>query len=374
MSQMPTLALGLFVAAISLPAAAQEGSALSPRVVNEAAVPAVMARAVDDFIIPGYRNLSDKTAALTKASSALCQAPSPASQDVTRAAFSELVRAWSTIEIIRLGPALEQNRFERFLFYPDRKSTGLKQVQAIVAKNDETATDAASLKGKSVAAQGLGALEYVLYGNGSETLSSKKGEFRCRYGVAISQNLDAIANEFLAEWQKPDGIQAAWKKPGPGNPEFRDNKEAATELLGIFVHGVEMVKDQRLKPFYAGTVDGVADKGHPKSAIYWRSENTMPSIAANFAGLKTLFDVADMQSLLPEDSRSVAGSADFVFKSVIGISQNIDGPIADAIADDKSRGKLDFLTLNTTDLLGRLNKDFGGAIGLGAGFSFADGD
>lgn len=374
MPHMPSLALGLCLATIALPAFAQEGSALSPRVVNEAAVPQVMAKAVDDFIIPGYRNLSNKTAALATATAALCQAPSPASQDKTKAAFSDLVQAWSTIEIIRLGPALAQNRFERFLFYPDRKSTGLKQVQAILAKSDETATSAATLKGKSVAAQGLGALEYVLYGNGSETLVGKTGDFRCRYGVAISQNLDSIANEFLAEWQKPDGIQAAWKNPGPGNPEFRDSKEAATELLGIFVHGVEMVKDQRLKPFYAGTVDGVEDKGHPKSAIYWRSENTMPSIAANFAGLKTLFDVADMQSLLPEDSRSVAGSADFVFKSVIGISQNIDGPIADAIADDKSRGKLDFLTLNTVDLLGRLNKDFGGAIGLGAGFSFADGD
>ncbi|MBP1871177.1 putative lipoprotein [Ensifer adhaerens] len=374
MSPMPSLAFGLALTALSLPAMAQEGSALSPRVVNEAAVPAVMAKAVDDFIIPGYRNLSDKTAALTKASAALCETPSAASREKAKAAFSELVEAWSTVEIIRLGPALEQNRFERFLFYPDRKSTGLKQVQAILAKKDETATDVASLKGKSVAAQGLGALEYVLYGNGSEVLASKEGDFRCRYGVAIAQNLNMIANEFLAEWQKPDGIQAAWKKPGPGNPEFRDSKEAATELLGIFVHGVEMVKDQRLKPFYAGTVDGASDKGHPKSAIYWRSQNTMPSIAANFAGLKTLFDVADMESLLPEDSRSVAGSADFVFKSVIGISQTIDGPIADAIADDKSRAKLDFLTLNTADLLGRLNRDFGGAIGLGAGFSFADGD
>ncbi|OCP34638.1 imelysin family protein [Ensifer sp. LC163] len=374
MPHMPTLALGLFLAAIAPPAMAQEGSPLSPRIVNEAAVPAVMAKAVDDFIIPGYRNLSDKTALLTKASAALCETPSAASQDNARTAFSELVRAWSTVEIIRLGPALEQNRFERFLFYPDRKSTGLKQVQAILAKGDETAIDVASLKGKSVAAQGLGALEYVLYGNGSEALASKEGDFRCRYGVAISQNLDTIANEFLAEWQKPDGIQSAWKKPGPGNPQFRDSKEAATELLGIFVHGVEMVKDQRLKPFYAGTVDGRQDKGHPKLAIYWRSENTMPSIAANFRGLQTLFKVADMESLLPEDSRSVAGSADFVFKSVIAISQNIDGPIGEAIADDKSRAKLDFLTLNTADLLDRLNKDFGGAIGLGAGFSFADGD
>ena len=249
-----TLAFALTLTAV-FPAVAQEGSALSPRVVNEAAVPAVMAKAVDDFIIPGYRNLTEKTAAATKATAKLCAAPSQATADGARTAFSEVVGAWSAIEVVRLGPALEQNRFERFLFYPDRKSTGLKQVQAIVSKKDESAADEARLKGKSVAAQGLGALEYVLYGTGAETLLNKDGDFRCRYGLAITKNLDTIANEFLAAWQKPDGIQAAWKDPGPDNPEFRNNREAATELLGILVHGVETVKDQRLKPFYEGKDD-----------------------------------------------------------------------------------------------------------------------
>lgn len=364
-----TLAFSLALTT-ALPAMAQEGSALSPRVVNEAAVPAVMAKAVDDFIIPGYRNLSEKTAAARQATAKLCEAPSQPALKNAQSAFSDLVGAWSAIEVVRLGPALEQNRFERFLFYPDRKSTGLKQVQAILSKADESATDEAKLKGKSVAAQGLGALEYVLYGTGAEVLSGKDGDFRCRYGLAITGNLDDIANEFLAAWQKPDGIQAAWKNPGPDNPEFRDNREAATELLGILVHGVETVKDQRLKPFY----EGKDDKGHPKLAIYWRSGNTMASIAGNVRGLKTLFDVADMQSLLPEDSRSVAGSADFVFKSVISMAGNIDGPIDTALTDDDKRAKLAFLSLNTNDLLNRLNRDFGGAIGLGASFSFADGD
>ncbi|NRQ13240.1 imelysin family protein [Ensifer sesbaniae] len=371
MSATHTLTLALSLAlTTALPAMAQEGSALSPRVVNEAAVPTVMAKAVDAFIIPAYRNLTEKTAAARQATAKLCEAPSQAALKSAQGAFSDLVGAWSAIEVVRLGPALEQNRFERFLFYPDRKSTGLKQVQAILSKEDEGATDEARLKGKSVAAQGLGALEYVLYGTGAEALSSEEGNFRCRYGLAITGNLDTIADELLAAWQKPDGIQAAWKHPGPDNPEFRDSREAATELLGILVHGVETVKDQRLKPFY----EGKDDKGHPKLAIYWRSGNTMASIAGNVRGLKTLFDVADMQSLLPEDSRSVAGSADFVFKSVIGMAGNIDGPIDAALADDDKRAKLAFLSLNINDLLDRLNKDFGGAIGLGAGFSFADGD
>ncbi|MCA1438768.1 hypothetical protein I6F07_00785 [Ensifer sp. IC4062] len=373
----PSLPLVLaitLVAAIATPTAAQEGEALSPRVVDEAAVPGVMAKAVDGFIIPGYRRLAEATVELAETSAALCEAPSAAALEASRSAFSGVVQRWSAIEIIRLGPALEQNRFERFLFYPDRKSTGLKQVQAILAKEDESATQVESLKKKSVAVQGLGALEYVLYGTGAETLAGKDGAFRCRYGVAISENLRAIAREILAEWERPDGIQAAWKKPGPDNPLFRDNKEAATELLGVLVHSIEMVKDQRLRPFYAGAADGKSDKGRPRLAIYWRSVNTMPSISANLRALHLLFNTAGMESLLPADSRSIAGSINFLFKVLIRAADGIEGPIDAALVDENRRTTLDFITLNTADLLDRFNREFGGAIGLGAGFSFADGD
>ncbi len=225
-----------------------------------------------------------------------------------------------------------------------------------------------------MAVQGLGALELVLYGNGAEILSSGSGGFRCRYGLAVSQNLRNIAGEFLAEWEKPDGIQAAWKKPGTSNPLFRDNKEAATELLGVLVHSVEMVKDQRLRPFYAGTIDGKPDKGRPKLAIYWRSVNTMPAISANFSALQRLFDTAGMEELLPADSRSIAGSIDFLFKALIAAADRMEGPVDAALADERQRATLDFIALNTADLLDRLNRQFGASIGLGAGFSFADGD
>ncbi|MCG5482566.1 MAG: hypothetical protein KK482_02475 [Sinorhizobium meliloti] len=369
-----SLPLALSLIFLAAPAAAQEGGALSPRVVEEAAVPRVMAQAVDGFIIPGYRDLAEATNALSEASAGLCKSPSETTLEAARSAFSSVVERWSAIEIIRLGPALEQNRFERFLFYPDRKSTGLKQVQAILAKKDESATSPETLKGKSVAVQGLGALEFVLYGTGAEVLSGKEGDFRCRYGLAVSQNLRSIAGELLAAWEKPDGIQAAWKEPGPGNPLFRDNREAATELLGVLVHSVEMIKDQRLRPFYAGTVHGTPDRGRPKLAIYWRSANTMPAISANLGGLQRLFDTAGMESLLPADSRSIAGSIDFLFKALIAATDGIEGPIEDALADEKQRAKLDFIALNTADLLDRLNREFGGSIGLGAGFSSADGD
>src|SRR5690606_25449867 len=102
---------------------------------------------------------------------ALCRDPSQDNLDAARAGFAALVGAWSQAEIIQFGPITEDNRSERILFWPDRKSIGLKQVQAAIADHDESATDPDRISGKSVAMQGLGALDFILFGTGSDDLA-----------------------------------------------------------------------------------------------------------------------------------------------------------------------------------------------------------
>ncbi len=369
------LLLGLSLFFLPLSAMAEDEEAAAPRAgLRVDAVPGVMQKAVDDFIRPGYRDLLEGTETLAEAAHTLCEKPSGETLGDVQMSFDEVVQQWSTIEIVRVGPVIEGNRFERFLFFPDRKSTGLKQVQRILATNDETATTAESLKGKSVAAQGLGALEYVLYGTGAEVLPTEKNGFRCRYGAAIADNLKAVAGELHAEWEKPDGIQSAWKNPGPDNPVYRDGKEAATELLGILVHGVESIRDQRLRPFYAGIIKGEPDKGHPKMAIYWRSGNTMPALSANFSALQALFNASGMDALLPDGNRDMISAINYLLQANVDDLDEIDLPLEEAIANDEQRGRLNRILQNTNNVLQRLNLDFGAAIGLSSGFSFADGD
>lgn len=354
---------------LAFSAAAQDAT-LSPPALHLDAVPAVLEKAVDGFIRPGYQRFHRSTTVLKTTISALCAAPSPEATEAAEAAFRDTVAAWSNIEVVRVGPVIEGNRFERILFYPDRKSTGLKQVQAAIAAKDESATTVDSLKDKSVAMQGLGALEFVLYGSGSETLRQEKDSHRCRYGAAIAGNLERLAEELTAEWDRPGGIQDAWKHPGPDNPEFRDGREAITALLGILVHGAEAVRDQRVETFYKGEEKNT----FPRQAIYWRSGLTFASVADNLEGLRALMHQSDMVSLLNDDVRSVVSSIDFVAKSLIRVARNVSPNVELAVTDAKERSKLDFLLLNGKDLIMRLNDGYGGAIGLGAGFSFSDGD
>lgn len=354
---------------ISSGAMAQESNA-GPAVLNTALVPSVMTRAVDDFIRPGYHRFHATAARLNANMEALCATPSAASVDAVRGAFNDTIDAWSRIEIVRVGPVIEDNRFERVLFFPDRKSTGLKQVQAALAKPDDSVTQMATLKDKSVAMQGLGALEFVLFGTGHEVLSSDQGGYRCRYGAAIAANLERLGGELSAAWDAPDGVQAAWEKPGADNPLFRDEKEAANALLGILVHAAETIRDQRLESFYKGD----AKKALPRQAIYWRSGNTFRSIAGNIEGVRDLMKASGMVDLLVEDSRSTVSSIDFVARSLVRVVNDIQPNVEEALADPAETAKLDFLLLNSRDLILRLNNDLGGGIGLAAGFSFSDGD
>ena len=367
---MKPFVIGFFaVLSLSATAIAQEAETSAATLKIEA-IPAVMEKAVDNFIRPGYHRFRDQSAALETDMHALCAEPSAGAFDAARAGFDRTVAAWSTIEIVRVGPVIEANRFERILFYPDRKSTGLKQVQALLAKPDESAASVATLKDKSVAMQGLGALEFVLFGTGSEALLNDRQNFRCRYGAAIAGNMVRLGNELADEWDKDGGIRDAWKHPGPDNPVFRDGREAITALLGILVHGAETIRDQRIETFYKGEETNT----FPRQAIYWRSRNTWHSVEANIEALRALMRESGMADLLDGDSRSIVSSIDFVARSLVRVANDVDPDVEAAVADPIERAKLDFLLLNSKDLILRLNNDYGGAIGLAAGFSFSDGD
>ncbi|MCP8897217.1 hypothetical protein KYK29_20005 [Shinella daejeonensis] len=354
---------------LTAPAAvAQEGSAPVPPQLTTDDVAPIMTRAVDAVIRPGYQAFRRSAGALAERTAEFCDTPSTETRTAVDAAFRQAIADWSRIEIVRTGSVLEKNRFERVLFYPDRKGTGLKQVQAVLQRNDEADASPAAMPGKSVAVQGLGALEYVLYGTGADALLAQPGSFRCRYGAAVAANIEATAAEIAAAWDAPE-LRQAWIRPGPDNPVFRTGKEAMTELLGILVHGAETVRDQRIETFYRN-----GETPRPKSAIYWRSGNTWASIDANIEGLRTLFDKAGMASFVDPGFASIAGDIDFVTKSLRRVLPTLDPDIARAVSDPDQRQKIDFLLVNSRDLITRLDGEYGGAIGLNAGFSFADGD
>ncbi len=345
----------LIVATLALPAHAEN---------------ATIRRVVDNFVIPAYADAHEAAATVRNDLERLCADPSAAGFASARADFVALVANWSRIEAVRFGPVTEQNRLERILFWPDRKSIGLKQVQAAIATKDPTASDPATLAQKSVAMQGLGALEFVLFGAGSETLDADGYPYRCVYGRAIATNLERMLAEIQTGWADPAGIAARWASPGPDNPLFRDDAEAMTELLDVLVHGTELVRDVRIGGFFGET----PDDDRPKQALFWRAQATTVSIDANLAGLRALFDAADFTPLLPDDQSWLPGSIDFEFSNAAAALAGLDGPVDALLADPVRRDKLAYARLVTSSLSELLGDRLAPALGLTSGFSSLDGD
>ncbi|MDQ6435699.1 imelysin family protein [Mesorhizobium sp. LHD-90] len=330
---------------------------------------ATIEKAIDGFVRPAYADLHTAAAKETGDMQALCAEPSPENLAAVQKNFVALVSAWSQVEIIRFGPVTEENRQDRILFWPDRKSIGLKQVQAALADKDPTASDPARLAGKSVAMQGLGALEFVLFGTGSETLKAPGDPYRCSYGLAIAQNLEEMAKTISEAWQDPSGIARTWANPGPDNALYRTDDEALTELFDVFVHGLEMVRDVRLNGFLGQT----PDDDRPKQAIFWRSGATVISLGENLAGMKALFEASGLADLLPSDSGWIADSIGFEFNTAQTMIGHEPVPITEILASDH-RGGLPAFRLITSHLSELFGVNLSAALGLSAGFSSLDGD
>ncbi len=330
----------------------------------------VIAGAVSGFVTPAYGAFQSASVELRGDMNALCAEPSPDKLAAAQSTFVGVVTAWSEAEIIRFGPVTEENRLERILFWPDRKSTGLKQVQRALADKDATAADPATLKGKSVAMQGLGALEFILFGTGAEGLAAPGEDYRCAYGRAVAANVEEMASAIVDGWQDAAGISAQWANPGADNPLYRTDDEAVTELFDVFIHGLEMVRDVRINGFLGEEAAG----DRPKQAIFWRSGATTASIASNLRGMRKLFEASQLVGLLPPDAAWIADSISFEFDNADRALEAADGPVAEILADPARREKLAYARLVTSSLSELFGVRLAGALGLTAGFSSLDGD
>ncbi len=330
----------------------------------------LMIAARDGFIRPGYGKLVAASGGLKEAVSALCNKPSSSKLDEVRRAYADLVSAWGGIEMVRFGPVLGDNVLDRFLFYPDRKGRGLKQVQRALATEDQTVLSAAQLAGKSVALQGLGTLDFILSGSGSDDLSVGDNSFRCLFAGSIAGNLQTMAVTLEDGWNSDAQFIGMWSDPGPQNTVFNDGREAVAHLLSTIVHALEAVQQVRLAAFLKN--DPAKDR--PRSAVLWRSQNTLRLMRANVESMARFYDISMLEEALPDKLRQdVSGDIRRQFKALIE-AMDTDQTIAEMLSDDAGRKRLIEIRQKLDALILTFYGRFAKAIGLRVGFFFADGD
>jgi len=164
-------------------------------------------KAVENHIRPVYQRLATATAGLVTAADKFCDGGQKDRAGLS-AAFKVAVLAWAGAEHLRFGPIAEQNRYERFAFWPDPKGLGPKQIAAALRDKDASVTTAEGLAQKSVALQGLTAFEILFWGGDAEkpAANAEAPALRCAYAKAIARNLAQISADVRDAWAPADGF------------------------------------------------------------------------------------------------------------------------------------------------------------------------
>ena len=339
---------------------------------DEAAFATIAERAVINVIRPGYDRLAATSATMTETMSALCGDPAPVTLTAARSRFGDLVRDWSAVELIRFGPVRDENRFERIFFWPDRKGIGLRQVQAALAERDTALLDPAALAARSVAMQGLGALEFALFGDGAETLAatSPDEQYRCRFGSTVARTIAGNAADIAAAWRSEDGFARLMREPGDDNPVFRTSEEVLRQLIGAMTQQLEFVRDTKLTSAL-GTTPAEAK---PQRVPFWRSGLALPAMRANIESVRGLFNRAEMTSALNAETRWIAEQFDFEIGNAVGALGRVGRPFVEAAVLPESHELMLFSRVPMAAAQQLLSTGYAGATGLTLGFNALDGD
>ncbi|MEM8794606.1 MAG: imelysin family protein [Pseudomonadota bacterium] len=325
-------------------------------------------RSITEYIQPAFRQFEVSTNTLAQTLDDACGDWKADSPEVIGAAFRSVVQDFGRIEILTFGPLVEDNRFERLFFWPDRKGRALKQIQRVLAAQDPSVTDPHALAQKSVALQGLPGLDFLLYGNALSDLSDDP--FRCSFAVAVSKNIHSISKTLRIEWERPDGFIEALLNPSSENALFRTPKETGREFFEVLVNGVERIKLLKLEAALGASVE----KARPKRSAFWRSGLALALIRSNMMALSDFEQVAGFLTLLPSDKEWMINASRFEYKNAIGAIDQVDQPIIAAAADPGLHGKLSFAGVVMGNLQTLYEDQVGPVLGLRAGFNASDGD
>ena len=316
--------------------------------------------------------LAQSTDALKQSVAALCGKPSAAALKDTQEAFAATVEAWSVVEPIRFGPVAQEHRFERIFYWPDPKGLGTRQIRDVLAKQDKSVTEQTGLVGKSVALQGLPALEYLLYGDGAATLEKggAEGTFRCSFAEAVAGNLAGMAKEIVDGWQDGAPYAKSYLEPGPANRGLSHGERGDARA----VQDLHRRHRMGARPEIGKDAGREARAGKAAACPFWRSGLSFANMAGNLAGVRDLFAKGGFAQVVHQEFAGVEDSVVFDLDHAIEVLRGMDKPIAEAVRNEELRGKLEALRISLKAASTTAGDMISRGAGLTFGFNAMDGD
>ncbi|MCG8493411.1 MAG: imelysin family protein [Sneathiellales bacterium] len=284
-------------------------------------------------------------------------------------AFETLVLKWSRIEAIRLGPIREENRLERLFFWPDTRSRVSKQTSALLHTGMEKEI---SFKARSIAVQGLPALEYLQYASPRQDLRQRDGQ-SCALAKAIAGNILEISKELQVSWSSYGAFSKTLLSASEQNDRYRNDGEVLQDILKSASEMTELLANAK--------VNGPLGKGFGKSrykrAPFWRSGLTLRSFQENSRAVADLYRFSGFEALLDEENQGLGAALAFEFSQVEKTLLSLESmkmDLKNLLGGQETYEKLAYIRFPLLGANRILKEDYPRATGLSIGFNSLDGD
>jgi len=327
-------------------------------------------QAIDEYVVPSFEKLESATAKLAETLGESCERP-PRQLTAVKNAYKQTVLAWAGVVFLRFGPMGAEARAERFDFSPDPRRVVERQLRKLLARREQDVLDSDVLAKKSVAVQGLPALQILLTSKKHSILAdTEDGRYRCRLAASIAKNLETIAREAVSGWTGPNGWRQEMLNPGPDNAQYRSSAEAAATFVRALVTGLQLIQDRQIMPMIAAQ----SKPGKKPRLPFARSGLSADYIAASIASCKAFYEAMNLSGYIPE-------TEDWMKPWIVGAFDRVarEGPAAvRSFGDGQERPgrerKLRFLRFQVDGIRKLIGRKIAPVASLTIGFNELDGD
>ncbi|MGC9371655.1 MAG: imelysin family protein, partial [Paracoccaceae bacterium] len=271
------------------------------------------------------------------------------------AAFRDAWLAWAPLDSYQFGPIEQSGAALTVNFWPDKKNFVGRGLRELLAQPEAAQRDPATVAAGSAAAQGLPAIEMLLYTDAPE----------CPAAIGISGNLSALAGGLYDGWFGDLGWAEIARTAGPDNPVYLSSEEFTKTVYTALDFGLTRIADARL-----GRPLGTYERSFPTRAEAWRSGLTNQIIGAQLSGIAEMVRDGFAGAVPPDEIDEWLEVMDQTQARLDAIGV----PLAEAVEDPMTRIRVEGLQTQVQYLKMKLAQDIGPALGVETGFSAADGD
>lgn len=299
------------------------------------------------------------TASYTYCDEHASDAERTAARPVFEDAFRQTYLAWAALDSYQFGPIEQRGAALSVNFWPDKRNFVGRAVQGLLQMPAHDQRDPTVIAAGSVAAQGLPAIERLLY--------TDTGGRECPALIGISAHLRQTANVLSNDWFST--LPGAWGgivlTAGPDNPVYQTKAEFTKELYTALDFGLIRIADQRL-----GRPLGTYERSFPTRAEAWRAGLSNDIIRAQLDGIAMMIRLG-FAGDIREPDRAWALE---VIEQAKGRLDQIDMPLHEAVQDPMARFRVEALQTKIQYLRTVMAQDIGPNLGVETGFSPADRD